>query len=79
MSDEEREKTIADASSKIAKEASEKGKYDATVKSMFDGNEFYLFVYQTFKDIRLVGAPPSSIGKFGGDTDNRMWRHTGRF
>ena len=80
MSDEEREKTIADASSKIAKEASEKGKYDATVKSMFDGNEFYLFVYQTFKDIRLVGAPPSSIGKFGGDTDNWMWpRHTGDF
>ena len=44
------------------------------------GNEFYLFIYETFLDVRLVGAPPSSIGKFGGDTDNWMWpRHTGDF
>ncbi|HXA02198.1 MAG TPA: S46 family peptidase, partial [Cytophagaceae bacterium] len=54
--------------------------YNAEVKSFFEGNEYYLFVYETFKDIRLVGAPPSSIGKFGGDTDNWMWpRHTGDF
>lgn len=57
----------------------EKG-YRAEVNPMFAGNEFYLFVYETFSDIRLVGAPPSSIGKFGGDTDNWMWpRHTGDF
>lgn len=52
----------------------------AQIKPFFDGNEFYLFVYQTFRDVRLVGAPPSSVGKFGGDTDNWMWpRHTGDF
>ncbi len=54
--------------------------YVASVKSFFDGNEYYLFVYERFKDIRLVGTPPESIGKFGGDTDNWMWpRHTGDF
>jgi hypothetical protein len=50
------------------------------VKPFFGGNEYYLFVMETFEDVRLVGAPPSSIGKFGGDTDNWMWpRHTGDF
>ena len=54
--------------------------YEANVESMFKGNFYYLFVYETFKDIRLVGAPPESIGKFGSDTDNWMWpRHTGDF
>ncbi|MBN2664581.1 MAG: S46 family peptidase [Bacteroidales bacterium] len=54
--------------------------YDAEVQSMYEGNAYYLFIYQTFKDVRLVGAPPSSIGKYGGDTDNWMWpRHTGDF
>lgn len=54
--------------------------YNADVKSFFEGNEFYLFVYETFGDVRLVGAPPSSVGKYGGDTDNWMWpRHTGDF
>jgi len=53
---------------------------DASVKAMFEGNQYILFVYKIFKDLRLVGAPPSSIGKFGGDTDNWMWpRHTGDF
>ncbi len=76
----QRATAVEAAITKIEKEASEKGKYDVVVKSMFDDNEFYLFVYQTYKDIRLVGAPPSSIGKFGGDTDNWMWpRHTGDF
>ena len=52
----------------------------ASVESMYYGNQHYLFVYRTFRDIRLVGAPPSSIGKFGGDTDNWIWpRHTGDF
>jgi hypothetical protein len=54
--------------------------YDVSVESMFEGNEYYLFVYQTYTDIRMVGAPPSGIGKFGGETDNWMWpRHTGDF
>ncbi|MBN2893264.1 MAG: S46 family peptidase [Bacteroidales bacterium] len=56
------------------------GKYDAVVESFFYGNQFIVMVTQEFKDIRLVGAPPSSIGKFGGDTDNWVWpRHTGDF
>lgn len=80
MSEDERAAKIEAASSKLEKEASEQGKYDVNVKSFFDGNEYYMFVYQTYKDVRLVGAPPSSVGKFGGDTDNWMWpRHTGDF
>ena len=52
----------------------------ADFKQMFEGNEFYLFVYKTYPDVRLVGTPPNSIGKFGGDTDNWQWpRHTGDF
>ena len=54
--------------------------YDARTVSFFNGNEYYLFLYEVYKDVRLVGAPPSSIGKFGADTDNWMWpRHTGDF
>ena len=54
--------------------------YIAEVKTMYHGNEYYLVVYEQFKDIRLVGAPPKDIGKFGGSTDNWMWpRHTGDF
>ncbi len=64
----------------IEKTASENGRYMAQVKDMFNGGEYYLFIYEVFKDVRLVGAPPSSIGKFGGDTDNWVWpRHTGDF
>lgn len=52
----------------------------ASVSPLYYGNQYYLFVYKVFRDVRLVGAPPSSIGKFGGDTDNWMWpRHTGDF
>lgn len=59
---------------------SEEGKYNVVVKDFFEGNEYYMFVYEVYTDVRLVGAPPSSIGKFGGDTDNWMWpRHTGDF
>ena len=65
---------------KIVSEASEKGKYEAAVQPLFYGNQYFLYVYEVFTDIRLVGAPPSAIGKFGGDTDNWMWpRHTGDF
>ncbi len=53
---------------------------EALIKPMFDGNKYFLFVTETYKDVRLVGAPPTSIGNFGKDTDNWMWpRHTGDF
>ena len=56
------------------------GHFEATIKPFFKGNRYFMFVTETFKDVRLVGAPPSSIGKFGSDTDNWMWpRHTGDF
>ncbi|HOY32330.1 MAG TPA: S46 family peptidase [Bacteroidales bacterium] len=71
---------IQELSDKIQKEATQGTSYDAVVKSFFEGNEFYLIVYQTYKDIRLAGAPPSSIGRFGADTDNWMWpRHKADF
>jgi hypothetical protein len=71
---------ISRNSKRIVAQASEKGKYEASVQPFFAGNQYYLHVYQVFQDVRLVGAPPSSIGKFGGDTDNWMWpRHTGDF
>ncbi len=54
--------------------------YEAEIKAFNYGNDYYMIVKETFKDVRLVGAPPSSIGKFGGDTDNWVWpRHTGDF
>ncbi|WP_430972397.1 S46 family peptidase [Sunxiuqinia rutila] len=65
---------------RIQQQASEEGKYEAIVKPLYFGNQYFLYVYQVFTDVRLVGAPPSAIGKFGGDTDNWMWpRHTGDF
>ena len=80
MSEDERRAKIAEISKVISKEVSDSTNYSANVKSYFGGNDFYLLIYETFKDVRLVGAPPSSIGKFGGDTDNWMWpRHTGDF
>ncbi|NLO51903.1 MAG: S46 family peptidase, partial [Bacteroidales bacterium] len=80
MTGAQRAAKVRELTKDIKDEAAEDGKYDVVVKSFFGGNEYYLFVYETFKDVRLVGAPPSSIGKFGGDTDNWMWpRHTGDF
>ncbi len=80
LSDEERKNKMALNTSQIEKEASENGKFSTQVKPLFYGNQYFLYVYKTFTDIRLVGAPPSAIGKFGGDTDNWMWpRHTGDF
>ena len=80
MSADER-KAVIDAEYKaIQKENSENGKYTVVVRDFFSGNEFYYFVYQDYKDVRLVGTPTESIGKFGGDTDNWEWpRHTGDF
>ena len=80
MSETERNKIIQQEIAKIEKENSENGKYVVNVKSFYNGNEYYYFVYQDYHDVRLVGTPPSSIGKFGGDTDNWEWpRHTGDF
>ncbi len=79
-SETERQAKISELGKTIAKEAEGDTNYNARVKSFYAGNEFYLFVYETFNDVRLVGAPPSSIGKYGGDTDNWMWpRQTGDF
>ena len=80
MSADER-KAIIDAEYKaIQAENSENGKYTVVVRDFFNGNEFYYFVYQDFRDVRLVGTPPNSLGKFGGDTDNWEWpRHTADF
>jgi hypothetical protein len=79
-SEQERDDKVQAVSDSIVKSATRDTDYDADVESLFGGNNYYLFVYQTYKDVRLVGAPPSSIGKFGGDTDNWMWpRHTGDF
>ena len=80
MTEEERQKAIQQESALIEKENSEGGKYVVSVRSFFEGNEYYYFVYQDYNDVRLVGTPPESIGKFGGDTDNWEWpRHTGDF
>lgn len=65
---------------KIVTEATEGTHYTASVESFYHGNQYFLFVNEVFRDVRLVGAPPSSIGKYGGDTDNWMWpRHSGDF
>ncbi len=67
-------------SEKLLKAATEGTHYNAFIQPFYYGNQFILFVTESFEDVRLVGAPPSSIGKFGFDTDNWMWpRHTGDF
>ncbi|ACU08947.1 hypothetical protein FIC_02517 [Flavobacteriaceae bacterium 3519-10] len=77
----EARKAVIDAEYKaIQAENGENGKYTVVVRDFFNGNEFYYFVYQDFKDVRLVGTPPNALGKFGGDTDNWEWpRHTADF
>ncbi len=80
MDAKERGKIISHLADSIENAVTEGTGFNADVKSFYEGNEFYLFVYTTFTDVRLVGAPPSSVGKYGGDTDNWMWpRHTGDF
>lgn len=74
-----KEKITANIKMIIAKVKSESS-YDADIKAFDMGNSYYMLVKETFLDVRLVGAPPSFIGKFGGDTDNWVWpRHTGDF
>lgn len=80
LSETERSKEILKRTKELVKEATKDTHYDAFIRPFYYGNKYYLFVNETFKDVRLVGAPPSNIGKFGGDTDNWMWpRHTGDF
>jgi hypothetical protein len=80
MPEAEREKLVAARIKEISRAATEGTHYGAIIKPFYYGNEYYMFITETYEDVRLVGAPPSSIGKFGGDTDNWMWpRHTGDF
>lgn len=80
MTEEERKEKIREISKKLTDDAVDGTNYTASVSEFFEGNEYYLFVKETFNDIRLVGTPPQSAGKFGGDTDNWMWpRHTADF
>ena len=81
MTEQERADLVKANSDKLIKEATQEGNgLRATVEALYYGNQYFLFLYREYSDIRLVGAPPSSIGKFGGDTDNWMWpRHTGDF
>jgi len=76
----ERNEALAAKAMQLEQAATSGGIYGAEVKPFFYGNAYYMIVTETFTDVRLVGAPPSSIGKFGGDTDNWEWpRHTGDF
>ena len=80
MTMEARKQKIKENSDALIKKAEEESGYDVTIKDFFIDNQYYMIYNEIFKDIRLVGAPPSNIGKFGGDTDNWMWpRHTGDF
>ncbi|MGN7822115.1 S46 family peptidase [Chitinophaga sp. 22536] len=80
LSGADRTKKEQDAYAGIITKATTGTDYEAKVVPMFKGNQYLLFVYERFKDVRLVGTPPESVGKFGGDTDNWEWpRHTGDF
>lgn len=80
ITEKERAKIIEAVGDSLSADATKDTHYYASVQSFYGGNAFYLLVYETFSDVRMVGAPPSSIGKFGADTDNWTWpRHTGDF
>ena len=81
MTEEQRVELVKKNSQALIDEVVKEGKgLRATVEALYYGNQYFLFLYREYADVRLVGAPPSSIGKFGGDTDNWMWpRHTGDF
>jgi Peptidase S46 len=76
----EKQKKIQDNISALSTSSPKESWQENRIRTFYDGNQYLLFVTETFKDVRLVGAPPSSIGKFGSDTDNWVWpRHTGDF
>jgi hypothetical protein len=80
MGEDERNAAIRRISKRITTKAEEGTHYEAEIRPFYHGNQFVLIITETYKDVRLVGAPPSSVGKFGFDTDNWVWpRHTGDF
>lgn len=80
MAEKDRAALIEKNIENIKKKATENNHYQADIKPFYYGNQYFMYVNEVFTDVRLVGAPPSNIGKFGGDTDNWMWpRHTGDF
>ena len=80
ISEKERQSLIDKNIAQLRKDYKKETYEDLIIRPFFDGNKYYLFVTETYRDVRLVGAPPSSIGNFGKDTDNWMWpRHTGDF
>ncbi|GAB4255805.1 MAG: S46 family peptidase [Vicingaceae bacterium] len=80
MTEVERQKIINENIKKVGEKAIEGTHYNYVIKPFFYGNQYFMFITETFLDVRLVGAPPSAIGKFGGDTDNWVYpRHTGDF
>ncbi len=80
MTEQERQSTIDKNIAALRAGIKKESYQDYFVRSFFEGNQYFLFVTETYKDVRLVGAPPSAIGNFGKDTDNWMWpRHTGDF
>ena len=80
MNEQERQSTIDKNIAALRSGVKKEAYQDYFVRSFFEGNQYFMFVTETYKDVRLVGAPPSAIGNFGKDTDNWMWpRHTGDF
>ena len=80
MNEQQRADSIRSVISRIRKANLPEGSYRVEIKPLYKGNQFFMYVYELYKDVRLVGAPSSAIGKFGGDTDNWIWpRHTGDF
>jgi len=80
MTEKEKQSIIDKNSHQVQKAAKKESWQETKIKSFFNGNQYFLFITERFEDIRLVGTPPSSIGKFGSDTDNWVWpRHTGDF
>ncbi len=79
-SNDERAEIVTENIKKIKEDAEANSDYQVVIKSFYHGNKYYMIYNEVFKDVRMVGAPPSNIGKFGGDTDNWVWpRHTGDF
>lgn len=80
MTEEERQKKLKENKKKIKEESIKDTHFEAIIKPFFNGNQFFMYITEKYTDVRLVGAPPSSIGKYGFDTDNWVWpRHTGDF
>lgn len=80
LSEKDRAAKVNQLGNELSKKATDGTDYNASVREFAKGNAYYLFVFEKFSDIRLVGTPPQSIGKYGGDTDNWEWpRHTGDF